>query len=138
MPIYVYSCSACGEASEFLQPMGAVAPATCDLCGATSTLRKQVTSAAFQLRGSGWYETDFKTAAKSDVERSDETDSAAKDTVKDMAKDTTQDTAKQQKAADTSGGDSGTTSPLKGEDKKAPASEAKVGSTPSPTAGTES
>ncbi len=72
MPIYAYSCTACGQESEFLLPVASPAPDACVDCGAAGTLRKQVTAAAFRLRGGGWYETDFKTGEKSNLERSDD------------------------------------------------------------------
>ena len=146
MPIYVYRCTACGEESEFLLPMGASAPDACALCGARSSLRKQVTSAAFQLRGSGWYETDFKTDPPSNVVRSDDADSAAEGTAKDAAKDTSKeaaqdtvakDTAKDQKESAARAGDSGAVPRSKTEGKKSPASESGAAAKPSPTSGSE-
>ena len=72
MPIYAYSCTACGQELELLQPMQAPAPDSCAVCGAVGALRKQVTAAAFRLRGSGWYETDFKTGKKSNLDSGDD------------------------------------------------------------------
>ncbi len=59
MPIYAYRCSACGRAKDVLQKMSDPLLTTCPACGA-ETLTKQVTAAGFQLKGSGWYATDFK------------------------------------------------------------------------------
>lgn len=59
MPIYAYRCSACGHAKDVLQKMSDAPLTTCPACGAES-FSKQVTAAGFQLKGSGWYVTDFR------------------------------------------------------------------------------
>ena len=59
MPIYAYKCSACGFAKDALQKMSDAPLTVCPACGA-STFEKQVTAAGFQLKGSGWYVTDFR------------------------------------------------------------------------------
>ena len=59
MPIYAYRCSACGHAKDVLQKLSDPVLSTCPACGA-ETFAKQVTAAGFQLKGSGWYATDFK------------------------------------------------------------------------------
>ncbi len=59
MPIYEYCCADCGFQEEFLQKMGAAPLTDCPTCGKAS-LKKMVTAAGFQLKGSGWYATDFK------------------------------------------------------------------------------
>jgi putative FmdB family regulatory protein len=59
MPIYAYKCSACGHAKDVLQKISDDALTVCPACGA-STFSKQVTAAGFQLKGSGWYVTDFR------------------------------------------------------------------------------
>ncbi|RZJ85603.1 MAG: zinc ribbon domain-containing protein [Massilia sp.] len=59
MPIYAYRCSACGHAKDVLQKLSDAPLTTCPACGADS-FSKQVTAAGFQLKGSGWYATDFK------------------------------------------------------------------------------
>lgn len=59
MPIYAYKCSACGFAKDTLQKMSDAPLTVCPACGA-STFQKQVTAAGFQLKGSGWYVTDFR------------------------------------------------------------------------------
>ena len=61
MPIYAYRCPDCGHAQDHLMKMEGPAPA-CPNCGAAS-YAKQVTAAAFALKGSGFYATDFKGAA---------------------------------------------------------------------------
>ncbi|MDI4633991.1 zinc ribbon domain-containing protein [Pelomonas sp. V22] len=62
MPIYAYRCSACGHAKDVLQKLSDAPLSTCPACGAES-FSKQVTAAGFQLKGSGWYATDFKGGA---------------------------------------------------------------------------
>ncbi|CAM4276323.1 FmdB family transcriptional regulator [Bordetella tumbae] len=59
MPIYAYKCSACGHAQDVLQKMSDAPLSVCPECG-QSTYTKQVTAAGFQLKGSGWYVTDFR------------------------------------------------------------------------------
>ena len=59
MPIYAYKCSSCGFAKDALQKMSDAPLTVCPACGA-STFQKQVTAAGFQLKGSGWYVTDFR------------------------------------------------------------------------------
>lgn len=59
MPIYAYKCSACGFAKDALQKMSDPPLTVCPACGA-SAFEKQVTAAGFQLKGSGWYVTDFR------------------------------------------------------------------------------
>lgn len=59
MPIYAYRCSACGHAQDVLQKMSDPVLTDCPECG-QSTYAKQVTAAGFQLKGSGWYVTDFR------------------------------------------------------------------------------
>ncbi len=59
MPIYAYKCNACGFAKDVLQKMSDAPLAVCPECGAHA-FHKQVTAAGFQLKGSGWYVTDFR------------------------------------------------------------------------------
>ena len=59
MPIYAYKCGSCGHAKDVLQKMSADPLTTCPECGAEA-FTKQLTAAAFQLKGSGWYVTDFR------------------------------------------------------------------------------
>lgn len=59
MPIYAYRCDACGFAKDVLQKMSDPQLTECPSC-AQSTFKKQVTAAGFQLKGSGWYVTDFR------------------------------------------------------------------------------
>jgi putative FmdB family regulatory protein len=59
MPIYAYKCSACGHAKDTLQKMSDAPLTICPACGAAA-YSKQLTAAGFQLKGSGWYVTDFR------------------------------------------------------------------------------
>ena len=63
MPIYAYRCSACGYQNDYLQKLSDPLLTECPECG-KSTFQKQVTAAGFQLKGSGWYATDFKDNGK--------------------------------------------------------------------------
>lgn len=59
MPIYAYKCESCGHAKDVLQKVSDAPLTDCPACGA-QTFRKQLTAAGFQLKGSGWYVTDFR------------------------------------------------------------------------------
>lgn len=61
MPIYEYQCQACGHALEAMQKLSAEPLRDCPQC-AQPKLQKQISAAGFQLKGSGWYATDFKGA----------------------------------------------------------------------------
>ena len=65
MPIYAYRCSNCGHAQDVLQRMSDPVLSVCPACG-QATYVKQVTAAGFQLKGSGWYVTDFRGDKKAD------------------------------------------------------------------------
>jgi putative FmdB family regulatory protein len=74
MPIYAYRCAACGHAKDVLRKLSDPPLADCPACG-EPRFEKQVTAAGFQLKGSGWYVTDFRNpqaapaAAKPDGEK---------------------------------------------------------------------
>jgi putative FmdB family regulatory protein len=59
MPIYAYKCSSCGHEQDVLQKVSDARLTDCPSCQA-ETFAKQLTAAGFQLKGSGWYATDFK------------------------------------------------------------------------------
>jgi putative FmdB family regulatory protein len=63
MPIYAYGCSSCGLQKDVLQKISDAPLSTCPECG-KETFSKQLTAAGFQLKGSGYYVTDFKNGAK--------------------------------------------------------------------------
>ena len=59
MPIYEYRCNSCGFEKEYLQKLTDSLITNCESCG-QPTMRKLMSAAGFQLKGSGWYATDFK------------------------------------------------------------------------------
>lgn len=63
MPIYAYKCGSCGHAKDVLQKLSDPPLTVCPSCGAAA-FGKQLTAAGFQLKGSGWYATDFKNGSK--------------------------------------------------------------------------
>ena len=70
MPIYEYQCQACDHKLEKLQKLNDAPLTDCPSCGEPK-LNKLVSAAAFRLKGSGWYETDFKSGKKKNVSGSD-------------------------------------------------------------------
>jgi putative FmdB family regulatory protein len=64
MPIYEYRCSDCGFQKEFIQKMSDAPLTTCPECG-KETFGKMLSAAGFQLKGGGWYQTDFKGGSSS-------------------------------------------------------------------------
>jgi putative FmdB family regulatory protein len=77
MPIYEYQCEACGHVFDSLQKISEAPLTRCPDCGAEA-LKKLVSAPAFRLKGSGWYETDFKTGDKKNLDKSDKSDKAGK------------------------------------------------------------
>jgi len=61
MPIYEYRCSSCGVQKDVMQKISDTPLTVCPACG-KPTFSKQLSAAGFQLKGSGWYATDFKSA----------------------------------------------------------------------------
>ena len=59
MPIYEYHCSSCGAQKDVMQKISAAPLVTCPVCQ-QATFTKQISAVGFQLKGSGWYATDFK------------------------------------------------------------------------------
>ena len=114
MPIYAYKCDACGHAKDVLQKMSDAVLTDCPVCGA-NTFKKQLTAAGFQLKGSGWYVTDFKGGA------------AAAGTASESKADATPESASVAKTeASAPSGQSAAKSDSKTDTKPAPASEAKT------------
>lgn len=66
MPIYEYQCQACGHEHEALQKLSDAPLILCPAC-TEPELKKKISAAGFRLKGSGWYETDFKSGAKKNV-----------------------------------------------------------------------
>jgi putative FmdB family regulatory protein len=87
MPIYAYRCEDCGHELDALQKLSDAPLTDCPACGA-SALKKQITAAAFRLKGAGWYETDFKQDGKKNLH---ETGDKGKDTDSDKDKPKTTD-----------------------------------------------
>jgi putative FmdB family regulatory protein len=80
MPIYAYRCAACGHAQDVLQKLSDPLLTLCPSCGA-SAFEKQVTAAGFQLKGSGWYVTDFRdgnSGAKKDADKGEKAEKGEK------------------------------------------------------------
>lgn len=63
MPIYEYRCGSCGLEKEYLQKVNDAPVAACPACG-SNALVKLISAAGFQLKGSGWYATDFKNGSQ--------------------------------------------------------------------------
>ena len=88
MPIYEYRCSACGHKLESLQRLSDAPLTTCPACG-KETLTKLVSAAGFQLKGSGWYATDFKNSGSKppakEATKSDASPGAASDAKSEKA-----------------------------------------------------
>ena len=69
MPIYEYECSACGHYLEAIQKISEAPLTDCPGCGAQGQLKKLVSAAGFRLKGTGWYETDFKHRGKKPADK---------------------------------------------------------------------
>ncbi len=78
MPIYEYVCQACGHEHEALQKVNDNPLVTCPACN-EAELKKKISAAGFRLKGSGWYETDFKNKSgkKSDAKESKSSEKTA-------------------------------------------------------------
>ena len=76
MPIYEYRCDGCGLQKEFLQKMSDAPIAACPSCGQTN-FKKMLSAAGFQLKGSGWYQTDFRGTGSKNKEKPAEAPAAA-------------------------------------------------------------
>jgi putative FmdB family regulatory protein len=72
MPIYEYRCSECGFQDEFLQKLSEPLLTVCPSCGKES-FKKLLSAAGFQLKGSGWYATDFKSSGSKPEAKADKT-----------------------------------------------------------------
>jgi putative FmdB family regulatory protein len=77
MPIYEYRCSACGFENEYLQKLTDPQLNECPECG-KPTFTKKVTAAGFQLKGTGWYVTDFRGGHKAREKSKSDEDPASK------------------------------------------------------------
>ncbi|MES2203781.1 MAG: zinc ribbon domain-containing protein [Pseudomonadota bacterium] len=72
MPIYEYLCENCGQELEKIQKINDEPLVECPECG-KSSLRKKISAVGFQLKGTGWYATDFKDKPKAPVDTPKET-----------------------------------------------------------------
>ena len=108
MPIYEYRCGKCGFQKEFLRRMSDAPLTDCPKCGKRS-FKKLVTAAGFQLKGTGWYATDFKGSGAKPVAKQDKSESKSdtkaesKTEAKTETKPDTKSQTKQDKPADGSG-----------------------------------
>jgi len=75
MPIYEYECQQCGHRLEMIQKFNEAALTRCPVCG-KNTLQKCISLPSFQLKGSGWYETDFKNKGKQSADKKEATSSS--------------------------------------------------------------
>ena len=91
MPIYEYACTACNHKMEVLQKMSDLPLERCPTCG-QDTLKKLVSAAAFHLKGTGWYKTDFSGKHKPEKpekpEKKEKTDTSASTACKTNASST--------------------------------------------------
>jgi putative FmdB family regulatory protein len=85
MPIYEYRCEDCGHQADHLQKVSERPLSKCPACG-KKAYKKLLSAAGFQLKGSGWYATDFKTAAKKPAEKKVDLKTEAKSEAKTEAK----------------------------------------------------
>jgi len=77
MPIYEYRCGECGHQEDHLQKISEKPLSKCPACG-KKAYKKMLSAAGFQLKGSGWYATDFKSAGKKPAEKKADLKSDAK------------------------------------------------------------
>src|SRR6267378_1711684 len=103
MPIYEYRCAVCGHQDEHLQKVSDAQLTVCPACGKPE-YRKQLSAAGFQLKGTGWYATDFKGGSKKPAEKKTDTKSDTKsdtkgDTKSDSKTDSKPETKTESKAA---------------------------------------
>ena len=87
MPIYEYRCAECGQEHEALQKVSEPPLTVCPAC-CKPALQKQLSAAGFQLKGSGWYATDFKAPAKKPAEKKTEKTETKTETKSDTKTDT--------------------------------------------------
>jgi len=85
MPIYEYRCAACGHQDEHLQKVSDTPLSVCPSCGKRK-YQKQLSAAGFQLKGTGWYATDFKGTAKKPADKKADTKTESKPDAKPESK----------------------------------------------------
>jgi putative FmdB family regulatory protein len=84
MPIYAYKCESCGHRQDVLQRISDAPLGTCPACGEPRFV-KQLTAAGFQLKGSGWYATDFRGGANAPANGDDKPDAGDSKAAADKA-----------------------------------------------------
>ena len=114
MPIYEYECHKCGELFEKIQKFSEPELTTCE-CGKAGAVKKRISAAAFHLKGSGWYVTDFRdkgkksaddSAGKNESGDSDKSDDSSASTEKETAGDDKTSSETPKSVADSSSGES--------------------------------
>ena len=108
MPIYEYRCRTCGFEKEYLQKLSDAPIEVCESCG-KATMSKLLSAAGFQLKGSGWYATDFKNPpGKAKPSTADNKDSAGKEPAgkESTAKESPRSTAKESPSKESAGKES--------------------------------
>jgi putative FmdB family regulatory protein len=99
VPIYEYRCDACGHQEDHLQKISEPQLTVCPACG-KPTYKKQLSAAGFQLKGSGWYATDFKTTGKKPADKKADSNSEAKTESKTESKPETKTDSKSDSKSD--------------------------------------
>ena len=134
MPIYEYRCNHCGHELEAIQKLSEAPLTFCPACE-TEGLKKRISAAVFRLRGSGWYETDFKSDNKKNVAGDDSAkdDSVKKEDSGGKAKQNGKDKTGQEAKSDT-----GTDKSAKGERSDGKAKEKSKGDAKAPASKTAS
>jgi putative FmdB family regulatory protein len=136
MPIYAYRCESCGFGKDVLQKMSDPQLTQCPECGKDS-FRKQVTAAGFQLKGSGWYVTDFRGGNSGAGAPAKSDENAPKDSAKDSsAAPASGDAAKSETGSGSKGSDSNTSA--SGAGAATPAAPAAASAQPSSSSGSGS
>lgn len=110
MPIYAYKCTACGHAQDVLQKISDMPLTVCPECH-QETYAKQVTAAGFQLKGSGWYVTDFRNNGGGDKGSSKTSEPAPAVTAADSAATSSASTGSEGGSAGSGGSGSSTSAP---------------------------
>jgi len=97
MPIYEYRCAACGHQEDHLQKLSEAPLTKCPACG-KKKYAKQLTAAGFQLKGSGWYASDFKGGKKTEAEKPEAKAEAKTETKAETKSETKSETKTEAKA----------------------------------------
>jgi putative FmdB family regulatory protein len=107
MPIYEYRCSECGFQNEYLQKVSEPPLSVCPSCG-KATFQKLLSAAGFQLKGSGWYATDFRNSGSKAAKPGDSKPGAAAEAKSEAKPETKPDSKPKAKSdAPSSGGGAG-------------------------------